>query len=81
MEGARPALQMRTNGVVFEGGDLWGPWVPAEANMREIEGSIFYAVRKTYRHFAIVWLGREQRMALGLGACSRVHHELKEPSN
>jgi len=52
MEGAYPALQMRTNGVVFEGGHLWGPWVPAEANMREIEGLTFYAIRKSDRQFA-----------------------------
>ena len=41
MERAYPALHMRTNGVIFEGGHLWGPWVPAEANMREIEGHTF----------------------------------------
>ena len=52
MEGAYPALQMRTNGVVFEGGHLWGPWVPAEANMREIEGRTFYAIRKSDSQFA-----------------------------
>ena len=52
MEGAYPALQMRTNGVVFEGGHLWGPWVPAEANIREIEGRTFYAMKKPDRHFA-----------------------------
>ena len=43
MEGAYPALQMRTNGVVFERGHPWAPWVPAEANMREIEGLTVYA--------------------------------------
>ena len=52
MEGAYPALQMRTNGVVFEGGHLWGPWVPAEASMRDIEGLTFYAIRKSDRQFA-----------------------------
>ena len=52
MEGAYPALQMRTNGVTFEKGHLWEPWVPAEANMREIEGLTFYAIRKTDRPFA-----------------------------
>ena len=46
------ALRMRTNGVVFDGGHLWGPWVPSEANMREIDGLLFYAVRKTDRQFA-----------------------------
>ena len=49
MEGAYPALQMRTNGVIFEGGHLWGPWVPAEANMRENERRTFYAIRKSDR--------------------------------
>ena len=52
MERAYPALHMRTNGVIFEGGHLWGPWVPAEANMREIEGRTFYAIRKSDRPFA-----------------------------
>ena len=36
-------------GFIFEGGDLWGPWVPAEANMREIEGRTFYAIKKSDR--------------------------------
>ena len=49
MEGAYPALQMRTNGVIFEGGHLWGPWVLAEANIREIEGRTFYAIKKSDR--------------------------------
>lgn len=44
-----PAMQMRTNGIIFEGGHLWGPWVPAEANMREIEGRTFYAIKKSDR--------------------------------
>ena len=39
------ALRMRTNGVIFEGGHLSSPWVPAEANMREIDGRWFYAIR------------------------------------
>jgi len=43
---------MRTKGVVFEDGHLWGPWVPAEANMREIEGRTFYAIRRSDRPFA-----------------------------
>ena len=43
---------MRTNGVVFEGGHLWGPWVPAEANMREVDGLTFYAIRRSDRQFA-----------------------------
>ena len=46
------ALRMRTNGVVFEGGHLWGPWVPAETNMREVDGLTFYAIRRSDRQFA-----------------------------
>ena len=34
------------------GGHLWGPWVLAEANMRDIEGLTFYAIRKSDRQFA-----------------------------
>ena len=52
MEGAYPALQVRTNVVIFERGHLWEPWVPAEANMREIEGRTFYAIRKSDSQFA-----------------------------
>jgi len=44
-----PAMQMRTNGIIFEGGHLWGPWVLAEANIREIEGRTFYAIKKSDR--------------------------------
>ena len=53
MEGAEyPPMRMRTNGVIFDGGHLLGPWVPAEANMRDIEGRIFYAIKKSDRQFA-----------------------------
>ena len=45
-------MQVRTNVVIFERGHLWEPWVPAEANMREIEGRTFYAIRKSDRQFA-----------------------------
>ena len=44
---SNPAMQMRTNGIIFEGGHLWGPWVLAEANIREIEGRTFYAIKKS----------------------------------
>ena len=46
------ALRMRTNGVVFEGGHLCSPWVPAEVNMREIDGRFFYAIRRRDSQFA-----------------------------
>ena len=70
MEGAYPALQMRTNGVVFEGGHLWGPWVPAEANMREIEGRTFYAIRKSDSQFA---------KSMGLGLQGNLHGHWDSP--
>ena len=52
MEGAYPALQMRTNGVIFERRRIWEPWVPAEAGMREVEGLTCYAIRKSDLPFA-----------------------------
>ena len=45
-------MQVRTNVVIFESGHLCEPWVPAEANMREIEGRTFYAIRRSDRQFA-----------------------------
>ena len=53
-----------------KGGHLWGPWVPAEANMREMEGRTFYAIRKSDSQFA---------KAMGLDVQGNLHGHWDSP--